>query len=171
MVLGGGGGAFFTRPGAKSTRARQRHMACAEATLTPCEATEMVLATAMAVAAKHREEHGVRNAVTLILPGCVKTTSVEQAMAELRGGAAMSEGDLAAWQSNVERLHHTVTSSPPDRCWFVTRSGDRFDVWHVPLEQCAEAYRAYLAAATPDDAARRIQGALRGGHARRRLVG
>ena len=136
--------------------------------LSPSEATELILATAMAAAGRHHLEHGTRNAITLLLANSAKTTSVEEAMRELRGDVAMSEGELEAWRANVDRLRHTVTTDTEERCWFITRRGDRFDVWHVARARCVEAHRAYLAAPSLDDAARRIQAGLRGLEARRR---
>lgn len=137
--------------------------------MSPTDAADMILATAMAAAGKHCLEYGAatKNVLTVIFPNSVKTTSVEEGMRELRGEVAMSGGDLDAWQSNVERLHYTVTTDTEDRCWFITRRGDRFDVWHVARQTCIEAYRAYLTAPTPDEAASRLQGGIRGLRCRR----
>lgn len=137
--------------------------------MLPSDAAEMILATAMAAAGKHHLEYGgtTKNALTVIFSNSVKTTSVEEGMRELRGDVAMSGGDLQVWQSNVERLYRTVTTDSEDRCWFITRRGDQFDVWHVERQRCLEAYRAYLAAPTPDEAASRLQGGIRGLRCRR----
>ena len=102
--------------------------------MSPTEATEMILATAMAAAGQYSLQHAeIKDVLTVIFPNSVKTTSVLTGMDSLRGEAVMSEGDLEVWQSHVERLHHTITNDKEQRCWFITRRGDCFDVWHVPL--------------------------------------
>ena len=82
-------------------------------------------------------------------------------MKDLRGGAPMSETDLEVWKSNVDRLHHTITTHTK-AMWFITRQGERFDVWHVDCQKCVDAYRAYTNAPSLDGASSRIQGGIRG---------
>jgi hypothetical protein len=136
--------------------------------MSPTEATEMILATAMAAAGQYSLQHAeIKDVLTVIFPNSVKTTSVLTGMDSLRGEAVMSEGDLEVWQSHVERLHHTITNDKEQRCWFITRRGDCFDVWHVARSDCIEAHRAYLSAPTMDQAAMRLQGAISGYRCRR----
>ena len=136
--------------------------------MSTADAANMILANAMAVAGKHYTEHAMKNAITVISPHSVKTTSVEECMKDMRGDAPMSECDMEAWNMNVQRLHHTVTNDTEDRMWFVTRQGEHFHVLHVDRQRCIDAYFAYMKTPTLDDAVMRIQGCFLGYMVRQR---
>ena len=135
------------------------------------KAAEIILRTAMLAAGKHKTEYDTKNSITVILKDSVRTTSVQDGMHLMRGQTPMSNDESERWSKQVDRLLKTVLNDKVDRLWFLSREGDRFDVWNVPTKTCLEVYNNECIHGELriqcESAAQKIQALLRGYATRR----